>query len=61
MKNNYDWPMVSLVLTTYNGSFGIERILRSVKKLTYPKNKLEIIVSDNGSTDNSVELAKKIC
>lgn len=53
------WPKISLVLLTLNGSQGVKICLDSVKKQVYPKDKIEIIVIDNGSSDNSVEIAKK--
>lgn len=52
-------PKISLVLITFNGGFDVERCLESVRKQIYPKDKLEIIVIDNGSTDDTVKLAKK--
>lgn len=53
------WPKVSLTLFTLNGGKGVERCLESVRKQVYPKDKIEIIVIDNNSTDNSVDIAKK--
>jgi GT2 family glycosyltransferase len=52
-------PKVSLVLVTYKDKTGVERILRSVKRLTYPAKSLDLVVSDNNSQDGTVEVAKK--
>lgn len=53
------WPKVSLALFTLNGGEGVRRCLDSVRKQVYPKDKIEIIVIDNNSIDNSVDIAKK--
>jgi glycosyltransferase involved in cell wall biosynthesis len=37
----------------------LEDCLVSIRKQNYPKNKIEIILGDGGSTDNTIELAKK--
>ena len=54
-----NWPKVSLTMFTLNGGKGVERCLESVRKQVYPKDKIEIIVIDNNSTDDSVDIAKK--
>lgn len=50
---------VSIVMPAFNEEKYIETSLKSIKNLDYPKNLIEIIVVDNGSTDNTVEIAKK--
>ncbi|KKQ47609.1 MAG: hypothetical protein US75_C0002G0021 [Candidatus Woesebacteria bacterium GW2011_GWC1_38_13] len=52
-------PKVSIVVLSFNGEKYLKRCLLSVEKQIYPKNKLELIVVDNGSSDKSVKLAKK--
>ena len=52
-------PSVSVLIPVYNEEESIERTLDSILTSDYPKEKLEIIVIDDGSTDNSLELAKK--
>lgn len=53
------YPKISLVFPVLNGGGGVRRCLESVKKQKYPKDGIEIIVIDNGSKDNSVEIAKQ--
>src|SRR5690606_6319626 len=46
-------PLVSVVVVSYNQSQYIEENLESIKNQTY--SNIELIVSDDASTDNSVE------
>jgi len=57
-KNSYR-PKVSLVIPTWNEENTIEGKLKNTFKLKYPKNKLEVIVIDSGSTDNTRKIVKK--
>lgn len=52
-------PLVSIGIPTYNGSHRIIRALSSLWKQGYPN--LEIIISDNCSTDNTQEVMDNIC
>jgi len=51
-------PLVSVIVTTKNEEKNIGACLESVKKQSYPKDKREIIVVDNGSSDRTKEIAK---
>lgn len=53
-------PHVSVIIPAYNEEKNIERCLTSLKKLDYPKNKIEIIVVDDGSIDKTTIIAKKL-
>lgn len=53
------WPKISLAVFTFNDREGARRALDSVKKQVYPKNKIEIIVIDNGSKDDSATVARR--
>lgn len=53
------WPRISIVMTTFNNKEGVKRALDTVKKQVYPKNKIEIIVIDNGSKDGSAGMARR--
>lgn len=52
-------PEISLVIPVYNANSTIALCLESIQKLSYPKNKLEVIVIDNGSSDGSDLIARK--
>ncbi len=52
-------PKVSIVIVNYNRKEIIECI-KSVKKADYPQDKIEIIVSDNNSTDDSLSQIRKL-
>jgi glycosyltransferase involved in cell wall biosynthesis len=52
-----DFPAVSVVIPSWNQGRFIGRTLESILKQDYP-GKVEIIVSDGGSTDETVEVLK---
>ena len=52
-------PVVSVVITTKNEEKHITDCLQSIKKQTYPVDKIEIIVVDNHSIDKTKIFAKK--
>jgi glucosyl-dolichyl phosphate glucuronosyltransferase len=49
---------ISVIIPTYNRSALLELTLESLKALTYPLNNYEIILVDNGSTDQTHEIIK---
>lgn len=52
-----DLPTVSVVVTTKNEERNIKNCLDSISKQTYDQKKIEIIVIDNKSTDNTKKIA----
>ncbi|MGV8176593.1 MAG: glycosyltransferase [Candidatus Bilamarchaeaceae archaeon] len=53
-----DWtPMISVILPAYNEEEFISGTLDSLMRVEYPKEKLEIIVVDDGSTDRTSDIA----
>jgi biofilm PGA synthesis N-glycosyltransferase PgaC len=48
-----DWPIISIIVPAHNESAVIDRCLASVKCQDYPSHRLEIIVVDDGSTDDT--------
>ncbi len=54
------FPKVSIVIPAYNEEDTIEKTLDSVLYLRYPKDKLEIIIVNDGSTDNTKIIVESI-
>ncbi|MDD3486871.1 MAG: glycosyltransferase [Candidatus Moranbacteria bacterium] len=52
--------LVSLIITTKNEAANIEACLKSILDQDFPRGKLEIIVVDNHSTDQTREIARKL-
>jgi biofilm PGA synthesis N-glycosyltransferase PgaC len=52
-------PKVTMIIPTYNESSVIAEKLQSLRKLIYPSEKLEVILVDSCSTDNTVSIARK--
>lgn len=48
------FPFISVIIVNYNGLRFLENCLASLKKQTYPANRFEVIVVDNGSADDSI-------
>lgn len=53
------YPPVSIVIVTLNNERTIEKCLFHIQNQSYPKNKIELINIDGGSSDNTVKICKK--
>ncbi len=53
-------PFISAIIPAFNEKLYIEQCVESLKNQTLDKSMYEIIVVDNGSSDNTYELAKKM-
>ena len=58
MESKNEYPLVSIGVPTYNRNIGILKTLESIWQQKYPN--LEIIISDNCSTDNTAEVIESI-
>jgi len=56
---NVNFPLVSIIVVNYNGRRFLKDCFSSLLNLNYPKNKLEIIMVDNGSQDGSVTYVRR--
>jgi mycofactocin system glycosyltransferase len=56
---NADLPAVSIVIPVMNRADELRRCLDSLSRLSYPREKLQIIVVDDGSSDASPEVARQ--
>ncbi len=52
-------PSVSIIIPVYNDPSGLKETLDCLVAQVFPKDQYEIIVVDNGSTDNTSEIGKK--
>lgn len=48
-------PAVAVVIPNHNGRHHLEECLRSLSGLDYPKERISVVLVDNGSVDGSVE------
>lgn len=57
---NNESPMISVVVPAYNESDNIQACINSLKNQDISHTNYEIIVVDNNSTDNTLEIVKKL-
>lgn len=58
-KKLQNFPKVSILVPAYNEENSIVKCIEALIETDYPENKKEIIVVDDGSTDSTLEKAKK--
>ncbi len=54
------YPMVSILIATYNKRFVIERTLDAVAKLDYPKDRIQVVVADDSTDQTSALIDRKL-
>ena len=58
-EKTIEWPKVSIMMATYNSEKLLKRTLEAVSQQTYPKDKIEILIVDGGSKDNTLAIAEE--
>jgi cellulose synthase/poly-beta-1,6-N-acetylglucosamine synthase-like glycosyltransferase len=57
VKKTLYYPDVTIIITAHNEENRIERKIKNTLEVTYPREKLQIMIVSDGSTDNTVKLA----
>jgi len=52
-------PKITFSIPTYNAASDLPNCLSSIRNQNYPKDKIEILIADGDSEDDTVEIAKK--
>jgi glycosyltransferase involved in cell wall biosynthesis len=52
-------PFISIVIPTKNNEALIDKCMKSISELDYPKDRIEVIISDGKSTDKTREIAER--
>ncbi len=55
-----EWPFVSIFLAARNEAENIEDCLLSLTQLDYPEDRIEILVGDDQSIDDTYQIAEKL-
>lgn len=58
IKKSFIEPNVTILITAYNEERDIRAKIENTLKIDYPKEKLEILVASDGSTDRTDEIVK---
>lgn len=58
-KTTETLPFVSFIIPTLNAEKTLDMCLNSVFRQDYPKDRFEVLLVDGGSTDRTLEIAKK--
>ena len=59
MDKGDELPMVSLLISAFNEEAVIERKIRNILEIDYPKEKLEVLIGDDGSADKTAEIISR--
>ncbi len=59
IHNNSKKPFVSIIVLNYNSKRYLRDCFESLGKLNYPRNRYEVIMADNASSDDSVKYVAK--
>ncbi|HEY9124272.1 MAG TPA: glycosyltransferase, partial [Bacteroidales bacterium] len=59
-EKNEQLPSISILIAAFNEELVIEQKLRSIFNTTYPKNKIEVWIGSDNSTDNTNAILEKL-
>ena len=59
IDKNFDLPTVSLLISAFNEEAVIERKIHNILEIDYPKEKLEVLIGDDGSADRTAEIVAR--
>jgi cellulose synthase/poly-beta-1,6-N-acetylglucosamine synthase-like glycosyltransferase len=54
------YPLVSILIATFNEKFVIERSLEAMKRLDYPKDKIQVVVADDSNDQTTSIIDAKV-
>ncbi len=54
-----EWPFVSLIILNYNGKEWLQECFSSLSKMDYLRERFEVILGDNASSDDSIAWTKE--
>lgn len=52
-------PLVSIIIATYNSEETLPLCLDAIKQQSYPQSRIEVLLMDGGSTDQTLKIAQK--
>lgn len=59
MAELYSLPSISFVIATYNSAVTLGSCLKSIRDQNYPASKIEIIIVDGGSRDETFDVCRR--
>lgn len=59
VNDNAELPTVSILISAYNEEAVIERKIQNILEIDYPKDKLEVLIGDDGSADRTAEIVAR--
>ncbi len=54
-----NFPLVSIIIAARNSQKNLPRVLESIKKQSYPEKKIEVLITDGKSNDQTRTIARK--
>ena len=59
IDENFELPHVSLLISAFNEEAVIEKKIKNILEIDYPKEKLEVLIGDDGSADRTAEIVAR--